>query len=237
MLPIVLIIVLFQYAVIRKPFSHVKRLLVGLLYLIIGISFFMEGLDLALFPLGKLMAAELTAPAFLDIPSGEAATWQTYAWVYAFAASVSFAATLAEPSLLAIALKVQNISGGTINAWGLRIAVAFGVAIGTTLGVLRIITGTELSYILFPAYGIIVLQTLYTPKLVIALAYDVGPVTLSTVTVPLLTALGVGLATTIPGRNPLVDGFGLLCLASVFPVIAVLSYAQLAQWLGKKSPK
>jgi len=152
-----------------------------------------------------------------------------------FAAGVGFATTLAEPALLAVALKAQHISGGTINAWGLRLAVSIGVAFGAALGTFRIISGIELYYLLFAGYAVVIVQTLFTPKLIVALAYDSGPVTTSTVTVPLLTALGLGLASTVPGRNPLLDGFGMIAFAGLFPVIAVLGYAQLAQWLGKDS--
>lgn len=233
MLPIVVIIVIFQFVVIRKPFVQLKRILVGFVCVILGITFFLEGLDMALFPLGKLMATQLTAPGFLGIAPSHDAAWHSYAWVYVFAACVGFATTLAEPALLAVALKAQHISGGTINAWGLRLAVSIGVAFGTALGVFRIITGIELYYLLFAGYVVVVIQSWFTPKLIVALAYDSGPVTTSTVTVPLLTALGLGLASTVPGRNPLLDGFGLIAFASLFPVIAVLGYAQLAQWFGR----
>ncbi|MDP2903572.1 MAG: DUF1538 domain-containing protein [Methylovulum sp.] len=233
MLPIVVVILIFQFLVIRKPLVNFKKILAGFIYLIVGVAFLLEGLDMAMFPLGKLMAAQMTAPEFIGTVDSKTVTWQSYIWVYAFAASIGFAATLAEPALLALALKAQNISGGTINAWSLRIAVAIGLAFGTALGTFRIVTGLELHYVLFTGYAIIIVQTLFIPKLILALAYDSGPVTPSTVTVPLITALGLGLATTVPGRNPLLDGFGLIAFASLFPVIAVLGYVQLAQWLGK----
>ncbi|MDO9105241.1 MAG: DUF1538 domain-containing protein [Methylovulum sp.] len=233
MLPIAAIIVVFQFVVIRKRFTQLKKILVGFAFVIFGIAFFLEGLDMALFPLGKLMATQLTAAEFLGTGAGEVLTWRSYAWVYVFAASVGFATTLAEPALLAVAQKAQHISGGTINAWGLRLAVSLGVALGSTLGTVRIITGIELYYLLFAGYAIVMIQTLFTPKLIVALAYDSGPVTTSTVTVPLVTALGLGLASTVPGRNPLLDGFGLVAFAGLFAVIAVLGYAQLAQLLGK----
>jgi hypothetical protein len=134
-----------------------------------------------------------------------------------------------------VALKAQQISGGTINAWGLRIAVSIGVAIGIALGAFRIVTGTELYFYIVVGYVFVLIQTLFAPKTIIGLAYDSGGVTTSTVTVPLVTALGLGLASTVPGRNPLIDGFGLIAFASLFPIIAVLGYAQIAQWLSNRA--
>lgn len=235
-LPIAAIIIGFQLLVIRKPLAHPKKTLVGFIYVLLGIAFFLEGLEMALFPLGKLMAAQLTTPAFLGWQVGQPApTWQAYGWVYVFAASIGFATTLAEPSLLAVALKAQQISGGSIHAWGLRIAVSLGVAFGIALGAFRIVTGTELYYYIIVGYIIVLIQTLFSPKMIIGLAYDSGGVTTSTVTVPLVTALGLGLAETVPGRNPLIDGFGLIAFASLFPIIAVLGYAQVAHWLNQRS--
>jgi len=234
--PIAAIIVGFQLLVIRRPLVHPKKMLIGFIYVLLGIAFFLKGLEMALFPLGKLMAAQLTAPEFLGIDPVEAnVNWQAYYWVYLFAASIGFATTLAEPSLLAVAMKAEQISGGAIRAWGLRIAVSIGVAFGIALGAYRIVTGTELYYYIVAGYIFVLIQTLFAPKLIIGLAYDSGGVTTSTVTVPLVTALGLGLASTVPGRNPLLDGFGLIAFASLFPIIAVLGYAQIAQWLSKGS--
>jgi hypothetical protein len=235
-LPIAAIIVGFQLLVIRKPLPHPKKTIIGFLYVLLGIAFFLEGLDMALFPLGKIMAAQLTTPEFLGIdPGNQQVNWQNYGWVYVFAASIGFATTLAEPSLLAVALKAEQISGGTIHAWGLRIAVSIGVAFGIALGAFRIVTGTELYLYIVAGYIVVLVQTLFAPKMIIGLAYDSGGVTTSTVTVPLVTALGLGLASTVPGRNPLLDGFGLIAFASLFPIITVLSYAQIAQWRNKGS--
>ncbi len=235
-LPIAAIIIGFQLLVIRKPLAHPKKMLVGFVYVLLGITFFLKGLEMALFPLGKLMAAQLTNPGFLGIdPDEQNVSWQTYYWVYIFAASIGFATTLAEPSLLAVAWKAEQISGGAIRAWGLRIAVSIGVAFGIALGAYRIVTGTELYYYIVAGYIVVLIQTLFAPKLIIGLAYDSGGVTTSTVTVPLVTALGLGLASTIPGRNPLLDGFGLIAFASLFPIMTVLGYAQIAQWLNKGS--
>jgi len=235
-LPIAAIIIGFQLLVIRKPLAHPKKMLIGFVYVLLGIAFFLKGLEMALFPLGKLMAAQLTMPEFLGINPGERnVSWQAYYWVYIFAASIGFATTLAEPSLLAVAWKAEQISGGAIRAWGLRIAVSVGVAFGIALGAYRIVTGTELYYYIVVGYVVVLIQTLFAPRLIIGLAYDSGGVTTSTVTVPLVTALGLGLASTVPGRNPLLDGFGLIAFASLFPIIAVLGYAQIAQWRNKGS--
>lgn len=234
-LPIVAIIFGFQWLVIRQPLPNLGKTLIGFIYVILGVTFFLEGLQMALFPLGKLMAVQLTAPAFLGIAAdSQTVPWQMYSWVYIFAASIGFATTLAEPSLLAVANKAEHLSGGSIGAWGLRIAVSLGVAFGITLGVFRIVSGFNIYYFIITGYVIVMLQTLFAPKIIIGLAYDSGGVTTSTVTVPLVTALGLGLASNVPGRNPLVDGFGLIAFASLFSIIAVLFYAQLAAWWSKR---
>jgi hypothetical protein len=236
-LPIATVLIGFQLLVIRRPLTNPKKTLVGFVFVLLGIVFFLKGLDMALFPIGNLMASQLTTPEFLGInPLNQAiSSWQAYFWVFVFAASIGFATALAEPSLLAVAIKAEQISGGTIRAWGLRIAVAIGVGFGLALGTFRIVTGTELYYFIVTGYLIIIIQTLFAPKLIIGLAYDSGVVTTTMVTVPLVTALGSGLAQGVPGRNPLLDGFGLIAFASLFPVIAVLSYAQIAQWLSSRS--
>jgi hypothetical protein len=234
-LPIATLLIGFQLLVIRRPLTNPKKTLVGFVFVLLGIVFFLEGLDMALFPIGNLMASQLTTPEFLGLnPLDQAISWRTYFWAYIFAASLGFATALAEPSLLAVAIKAEQISGGTIRAWGLRIAVAIGVGFGLALGTFRIVTGTELYYFISVGYVIAIIQTLFAPKLIIGLAFDSGTVTTTMVTVPLVTALGAGLAQTIPGRNSLLDGFGLIAFASLFPVIAVLSYAQIAQWLSNR---
>lgn len=234
-LPIAAIIIGFQLLVIRKPLAHPGKTLLGFINVLIGITFFLDGLKMALFPLGELMANQLTAPGFLNISdTAAAADWRNYGWVYLFGSCIGFATTLAEPSLLAVAIKAEEISGKAISAWGLRIAVSLGVAFGIGLGTFRIVTGTELYYYIVVGYIVVVIQTLFAPRLIIGLAYDSGGVTTSTVTVPLVTALGLGLASTVPGRNPLLDGFGLVAFASLFPIITVLGYAQLAEWRSKR---
>lgn len=233
-LPIATVIICFQLLVIRRPFAHPKKIAIGFAFVLLGIAFFLQGLDMALFPLGKMMASQLTTPEFLGIePIAGHINWRDYAWVYLFAVSLGFTTAFAEPSLLAVALKAEQISGGTIGALGLRLAVSTGVAIGIALGTFRIVTGIELYYFIATGYVLILVQTLFAPKLIIGLAYDSGGVSTSTVTVPLVAALGLGLAQAVPGRNPLVDGFGLIAFACMFPIITVLGYAQIAQWLNK----
>ena len=237
-LPIAIIIFGFQILILRKPIPNLKRIVTGFVLVLFGLGFFLEGLEAALFPLGRLMAQQLTDPAF--IANGEAAStlnWTDYEWVYIFAFAIGFSTTIAEPSLLAVAIKANQVSAGSIGVWGLRIAVAIGVAIGVTLGVNRIVTGTPLYWYIIAGYVFVLVQTLFAPKMIIALAYDSGGVTTSTVTVPLVAALGLGLATTVPGRNPLLDGFGLIAFASLFPIMSVLAYAQLSDWIARRGKK
>jgi hypothetical protein len=237
-LPIAAILFGFQYLVLRRPVPHLRRVLMGFALVILGLTFFLMGLEQALFPLGKLLAQQLTDPAFLGIdPAADglaALDWTRYVWVYLFAAAIGFSTTIAEPSLLAVALKAQQVSGGSIGATGLRVAVALGVAVGIALGSYRIVTGTPLHYYIILGYILVMIQTLYCPKPIIALAYDSGGVTTSTVTVPLVAALGLGLATNIPGRNPMLDGFGLIAFASLFPIMAVMAYAQIGDWYARR---
>lgn len=235
-LPIAGIIFGFQLLVIRRPVANLKKVLIGFGYVLLGLTLFLIGLEEALFPLGKLMAEQLTDPVFiLGEGVSRALLWDDYVWVYLFAFAIGFATTLAEPALIAVAIKAQNVSAGAISVWGLRTAVAIGVAIGIALGTYRIVTGTPLHYYIIAGYIVVIIQTLYAPKLIIALAYDSGGVTTSTVTVPLVTALGLGLASTVPGRSPLLDGFGLIAFASLFPIMSVMGYAQLSDWKARRS--
>lgn len=235
-IPIATVIIGFQLLVIRRPIVNPQKTFIGFIFVLLGIVFFLEGLDMALFPLGNLMATQLTTPGFLNIsPANKTVVWQDYRWTYIFAASIGFATALAEPALLAVAIKVEHISGGAIHAWGLRIAVAIGVAFGLALGTFRIVTGASLHYFIISGYLIVMVQTRFAPKSILGLAYDSGGVTTSMVTVPLVTALGLGLAAAVPGRNPLIDGFGLIAFASLFPIIAVLGYAQIAHWLNTRN--
>lgn len=230
-LPIVLLIVLFQLLVLRQPIPHLRRLIVGGIYVVVGLALFLAGLEKALFPLGRIMARQLSDPAFLfNSDSPGQADWADYGWVYLFGALIGFATTIAEPSLIAVALKASEVSAGTIHPWGLRITVAVGVAIGISLGTFRIVSGTPLYLYILVGYVIVIIQTFFAPKSIIPLAYDSGGVTTSTVTVPLVAALGLGLSSTVPGRNPALDGFGLIAFASLFPIITVLGYGQYARW-------
>lgn len=237
-LPIAAIIFGFQIFVIRRSIPHLKRVLAGFAYVLVGLSLFLIGLDEALFPLGQMMAEQLTDPAFI-LGDGvvRSLQWDDYGWVYAFAFAIGFSTALAEPSLIAVAIKAQEVSGGAISVWGLRIAVALGAASGILIGALRIITGTPLHYIIIAAYVIVIIQTIMAPRLIIPLAYDSGGVTTSTVTVPIVTALGLGLATTIPGRSPLLDGFGMIATTCLFPIIAVMGYAQLSEWKARRAAR
>lgn len=237
-LPILGILVGFQILVLRRPIPNLRQVAFGFLLVLLGLAFFLEGLERALFPLGKLMAEQLTNPEFLGLDPADSAAlvdWRSYAWVYLFAAAIGFATTVAEPSLIAVAIKANQVSGGTIGIWGLRIAVAIGVAIGIALGAFRIITGTPLHYYIITGYVLVLTQTWFAPRSIIALAYDSGGVTTSTVTVPLVAALGLGLSSHIPGRNPLLDGFGLIAFASLFPIMTVIAYAQLTQWTNRRN--
>jgi len=237
-LPIALVIIGFQSLVIRRPIANIERVGFGFVYVLVGLAFFLLGLEMALFPIGKLMAQQLTAPEFIlgaehASFNGRSPDWSQYYWIYVFALTIGFSTTIAEPSLLAVALKAHKVSGGVIGVWGLRIAVAIGVALGIALGAYRIITGTPLHWYIITGYVVVLFQTLFAPRMIIPLAYDSGGVTTSTVTVPIVAALGLGLASNIPGRNPVFDGFGLIAFASLFPIITVMAYAQISAWWAK----
>ena len=237
-LPIAVILIGFQVLILRRPIVNPARVGFGLVLVLLGLALFLEGLELALFPLGRLMAGQLTTPSFLFGPGtvtiGEF-VWSDYLWVYVFAAAIGFATTVAEPALIAVSIKANQVSGGTITVNGLRFAVAVGVALGVALGAFRIVTGTPLHWYIITGYVVVILQTAVAPRAIIPLAYDSGGVTTSTVTVPLVAALGLGLAETIPGRSPLLDGFGLIAFASLFPMITVMAYAQISEWRTRRA--
>lgn len=234
-LPILAVLVGFQLVVLRQPIPRVWEVGRGFFYVLLGLVLFLIGLDEAIFPLGDLMARQLTDPVFLfEGETEQAHSSLDYGWVYAFAFAIGLATTLAEPSLMAVAMKAEQVSAGAISALGLRLAVSVGVAVGVSIGCFRIVSGTDLWMYILIAYACVLVQTLRAPRMIIPLAYDSGGVTTSTVTVPLLAALGLGLASTIPGRNPAIDGFGLIAFASVFPIISVLSYAQIVEWLQRR---
>lgn len=235
-LPIGFVLAFFQIGVLRQSIPDLRRVGVGFVYVIAGLALFLIGLEQALFPLGEIMAVQLTDPSFIMGAEHSASgpiDWWRYYWVYIFAAAIGFSTTVAEPSLIAVSLKASEVSGGALSSWALRVAVAIGVAISVALGTFRIVTGTPLQYYMIGGYIIVMVQTLFAPKMIVPLAYDSGGVTTSTVTVPLVTALGLGLASTVPGRSPLMDGFGLIALASLFPMITVMGYAQLSDLRGR----
>ena len=230
-LPIAIFLFVFQRLIVGETIGNWKQIVVGFLFVVVGLGLFLVGLEETLFPLGRLMAEQLTDPAFLYETAGKvvsALVWQDYYWVYVFALAIGFSTTLAEPALIAVSMKANTVSGGAIGVWGLRVAVAIGVGVGVSLGCFRIITGLPLHYFVAAGYLVVIVQTVFAPKIIIPLAYDSGGVTTSTVTVPLITALGLGLSEAVPGRSALLDGFGLVAFASLFPIISVLAYGQLA---------
>jgi hypothetical protein len=220
--PIVIVIALFQILVLRQPFPELVSVLAGLGLVIVGLAFFVVGLDIGLFPLGETLAEEFAQKGSL-------------VWLLVFAFALGFGTTVAEPALIAVtregaraaaeAALIDN-TPAVIQRYALhvRLTVALSVGIAIVLGVLRILRGWSLPVIVVGGYVIVMVMTLFAPKEIVGLAYDLGGVTTSTVTVPLVTALGVGLARTIRGRDPLTDGFGLIALASLTPMIFVMAY-------------
>lgn len=226
--PIILLIAVFQIFILKESMPNLRKVIIGVISVIMGLTFFLVGLDLALFPVGELMAKQLTQPHFVgESYSGPITDWQAYYWVYIFAALTGFATTIAEPSLYAVAVKANEVSGGTISTSYLRLVVAIGVAFSLVVGTYRIVVGDSLVTYIMVGYVVVVIQTIFVKKDIVSLAYDSGGVTTSTVTVPIVAALGLGVASVVPGRNPAIDGFGLIALASVFPIITVLGYAQI----------
>ena len=224
--PIVAVLAFFQLVVLRRRLPNARRMVVGFGFVLVGLALFLIGLEEALFPIGETMARQLTAPEMLgNLGQNGGIDWRNYWVVYLFAAAIGFSTTVAEPALIAVAVKAEEVSGGSIKAWGLRIAVALGVAIGVSLGCFRIVTGTPLPWYIIAAYVVVIVQTFRASRTIVPLAYDSGGVTTSTVTVPVVAALGLGLAGSIPGRSPLIDGFGLIAFASVFPIMTVLAYS------------
>lgn len=238
-LPILGLIVGFQLLVLRQPIPRLPRVVVGSVYVVVGLALFLVGLDMALFPLGQTMAAQLSDPEFLTgvKNSPPVSSWTSYGWIYCFAALIGFATTIAEPSLIAVAHKAHEVSAGTIDRLGLRLAVAAGVAVGIALGAFRIVHGSPLYLYILAGYVIVIVQTIFAPRQIIALAYDSGGVTTSTVTVPIVAALGLGLSEAVPGRDPALDGFGLIAFASLFPIISVMGYAQYGAWKSRRHGK
>ncbi|HIP12946.1 MAG TPA: DUF1538 domain-containing protein, partial [Arcobacter sp.] len=220
--PILAIIFFFQYVILKKKIDNLKTVLIGFGLVILGLYAFILGLEMGLFALGESMAYQLTQ--------------MNNVWIiFAFAFAIGFSTTMAEPALMAIAKKAKEISDGKINDMTLRLFVAFGVAFGIALGAYRIVDGGQIHYYIIVGYAIVIGLTFIAPKHIIPIAYDSGGVTTSTVTVPLVAALGIGLATNIPGRDPLLDGFGLIAFASLFPMITVMAYGIIVEKLHVKS--
>lgn len=225
LLPIILVIGFFQLFIIRQPLPQMGEIIGGAIMVVLGLSMFIQGLEMALFPLGESMAQALTRKGSLF-------------WLLIFAFSLGFSTTVAEPALIAIAKEAAQIAmqGGLLEndpktlssyALGLRLTVAFSVGFAILLGVLRILLNWPIHYLIIGGYILVMLITTIAPEEIIGIAYDAGGVTTSTITVPLVTALGVGLATVIRGRNPLLDGFGLIAFASLLPMIFVMGYGVL----------
>ena len=220
--PILLVVTLFQLVVIRQPVPNLGDLLVGAILVIIGLTFFVRGLEMGLFPLGESMAQAFAAKGSLF-------------WLLLFAFALGFGTTVAEPALIAVAGKAAEVAaeGSVIAedtasraryALGLRLTVALSVGFAIVVGVVRILKGWPIQYLIIGGYAGIVIMTVFAPPEIVGIAYDSGVVTTGTVTVPLVTALGVGLASSIKGRNPFTDGFGLIAFASLTPMIFVMAY-------------
>lgn len=231
-LPVAVFMLFFYRVVLKQKLVNSAQILVGLVFVTVGLALLLLGVDRALFPAGRMMVREL---AVGSISHGNAAAphWLSYWMIYAFAFCISFAAAIAEPALLAIALRVNELTGGAIKTWGLRTTAALGVAGGVTLGCIQTVTGIPLHWCIGAGFAIIALQTLTAPRAIVALAYDSGGVSTTAVTVPIVTALGLGLADLLPNRNPLLDGFGLIAFACLCPPIAVLAYAQTASLIER----
>jgi len=215
--PILAVIFFFQYMIIRKPVAQLHKVLGGIVLVILGLYAFIVGLEMGLFPIGETIALQLT-------------TMNNNLLVYLFAFLIGFSTTMAEPALLAIAIKAQEVTQGKLKQKTLRFIVALGVAIGIALGSYRLIAGDPIHYYIIVGYLFVILFTYFAPKEIVPIAYDSGGVTTSTVTVPLVAALGLGLAENIEGRDPLVDGFGLIAFASLFPMLTVMGYGIYAHY-------
>ncbi|MBV1891992.1 MAG: DUF1538 domain-containing protein [Gammaproteobacteria bacterium] len=225
LLPILLVILFFQFAVLQQPLPNVGQLLLGVVFVILGLTFFIHGLEQGLFPIGESMAHAFAR-------KGSAF------WLLSFAFCLGFGTTVAEPALIAVAEEAANVAatGQMIEssaaakaqyATGLRFTVAFSVGLAIVLGVLRILKGWPIQWLIIGGYVLVVIMTFFAPEEIIGIAYDSGGVTTSTITVPLVTALGVGLASSIQGRNPMIDGFGLIAFASLTPIIFVMAYGMI----------
>ncbi|WP_018415830.1 DUF1538 domain-containing protein [Teredinibacter turnerae] len=222
LLPIVLVIAFFQLAVLQQPLPDIASILLGLVFVVLGLTLFIQGLELGLFPIGETMAHAFARKG-------------SVVWLLLFAFSLGFGTTVAEPALIAVAAEAADVAaaGGVIEetdsakktyATGLRLTVALSVGFAIVIGVLRILKGWPIHYLIIGGYVSVIVITGFAPREIVGIAYDSGGVTTSTITVPLVTALGVGLASAIKGRNPMLDGFGLIAFASLTPMIFVMIY-------------
>ncbi len=225
LLPIVLVIAFFQIIVLQQTPENIIQLIAGLFFVVLGLTFFIFGLEQGLFPIGESMAHAFASKGSVF-------------WLLTFAFALGFGTTIAEPALIAVADEASEVvaEAGLIEmneqamesyADGLRLTVALSVGFAIALGVLRILLNWSIQYIIMIGYGLVIVMTGFAPDEIIGIAYDSGGVTTSTITVPLVTALGIGLASSISGRNPMLDGFGLIAFASLFPIIFVLGYGML----------
>ena len=224
--PIILVIAFFQVVVLQQPFPDIWGVTVGLLCVVVGLTLFIQGLESGLFPLGEVLAQGFANKGSLIA-------------LLAFAFCLGFGTTVAEPALIAITAEAADVaaeagaidatdSARTAYAFELRMVVAFSVGLAILLGVLRILRGWPIHPLIIGGYVLVTAMTAFAPDEIIGIAYDSGGVTTSTITVPLVTALGVGLATSIRGRNPMVDGFGLIAFASLTPMVCVMGYGMIA---------
>ena len=222
LLPIVFVVIGFQTLVLRQPFPNVAEVLVGAVFVVFGLMLFVQGLEMGLFPIGEAMAYAFARKGSL-------------VWLLVFAFLLGFSTTVAEPALIAIAGEAASVASDagyiasdapTLSAYALqlRLTVALSVGAAIVIGVLRILRGWPVQYLIIGGYVIVVGVTFIAPEAIVGIAFDSGGVTTSTVTVPLVTALGVGLATSIRGRDPLIDGFGMIALASLTPMIFVMLF-------------
>lgn len=220
LVPIIIVVSFFQLIVLKQPFPNFFEIIIGLVFVVIGLMLFVEGLEIGLFPIGENLSFALAKKGSVF-------------WLLTFAFLLGFATTIAEPALIAVAKEASKIavSEGLIDksiesnyALGLRISVALSVGLAILIGIWRIIKGWPIYYFIIGGYVLVILMTIIAPKEIIGIAYDSGGVTTSTITVPLVTALGVGLATVLEGRSPLTDGFGLIAFASLMPMIFVMGY-------------
>ncbi len=223
--PIVLVIAFFQIFILRQNIPDIENIIAGAIMVVLGLSLFVKGLEMGLFPIGESMAHAFARKG-------------SVIWLLAFSFALGYGTTIAEPALIVIAEKAAEaaVDGGVINndpaalssyAWRLRMTVGLSVGLSLVLGVLRIIKGWPVQYLIICGYAVIMVLTLFAPAEIIGIAYDSGGVTTSTITVPLVTALGIGLSSSIKGRNPMLDGFGLIALASLLPIAFMLVFGML----------